>query len=207
MIVSELDLEIKRELVSQAMLLARPAPRNKCARLRKQWEARDGRDFLPLDEEGEWVLGTKPLRTELTRCDAPAEQCPAFIPLDFKELAAPRCLQYAQAHLALYRWWVKSCGQGKASLGQEKVLRLLEKKGLLGAGESNLFPDRVAGQLWLSKMWRDMSDGTFGLNIPQFIELAGKIGRLLSGFDAEDVEGCSHISGVLAYMAAGLCSD
>lgn len=208
LVTSELDLEIKRELVSQAMLLARPAPRNKCTRLRRLWEPRqpEVKDFLPLDEDGTWSLPGRPQRSEAARRDAP-EQCPAFMPLDFQELAASKVLDYSQAHLALFRWWAKSCGQGKHSLGQEKVLRLLERKGLVSSGEGSLFHDRVNAQLWLSKMWRDMSDGTFGLNIPQFIELAGKIGRMLAGFDADDVEGFSHISGVLTYMAKGLCSD
>jgi len=206
MVLSELDLEIKRELISQAMLLVRPAPRNKTARLKRQWVPREGRDFIPLDDDGNWTLQGGAGRTEQARRDAP-ERCPAFVPLEFEELGAPACLQYAQAHLTLYRWWVKSCGQGKHSLGQEKVLRLLERKGLVGTGAGELFHDRVTAQLWLSKVWRDMSDGTFGLNIPQFIELAGKIGRMLSGFETDDVDGLSHIGGVLAYMAHGLCSD
>lgn len=206
MVVSELDLEIKRELVSQTLLLTRPAPRNKTARLRKTWAPRDGKDYLPLDENGAWTLPDRPARTEQQRPDAP-ERCPAFMQLDFEELAAPRCWEYAQAHLLLYRWWVKACGQGKQSMGQEKIMRLFERKGLVGAGEGTLFRDRVSAQLWLSKIFRDMSDGSFGLNIPQFIELAGKIGRMLLGFDADDVDGISHISGVLAYMSHGLCSD
>lgn len=206
MVVSELDLEIKRELVSQTLLLTRPAPRNKTARLRKTWAPRDGKDYLPLDENGAWTLPDRPARTEQQRPDAP-ERCPAFMQLDFEELATPRCWEYAQAHLLLYRWWVKACGQGKQSMGQEKIMRLFERKGLVGAGEGTLFRDRVSAQLWLSKIFRDMSDGSFGLNIPQFIELAGKIGRMLLGFDADDVDGISHISGVLAYMSHGLCSD
>lgn len=203
LVVSELDLEIKRELVSQTLLLTRPAPRNKTARLRRTWEPRDGKDYLPLDEDGAWTLPNRPQRTEQKRPDAP-ERCPAFMQLDFQELAAPKCWEYAQAHLLLYRWWAKSCGQGK-QMGQEKIMRLFERKGLVGAGEGTLFRDRVSAQLWLSKIFRDMSDGSFGLNIPQFIELAGKIGRMLSGFDADDDDGISHISGVLAYMSNGLC--
>merc|ERR1719498_810672 len=114
--------------------------------------------------------------------------------LNLDELAAPRCVEYARAHLSLYRWWVRSCRQGKNTLGQEKVLRQLDRKGFVGSSEGSLFHDRVSAQLWLSKMWRDMADG-FGLNIPQFIELAGKIGRMSLGYDADDVEGLSHISG------------
>lgn len=207
LVVSELDLEIKRELVSQTLLLTRPAPRNKTARLRRTWEPRHGTDFLPLDDHGAWTLPDRPARTEQQRPDAP-DRSPGFMHLDFEELAAPRCWEYAQAHLLLYRWWAKSCGQGKQSMGQEKMMRLFERKGLVGAGGlPYIFHDRVSAQLWLSKMFRDMSDGSFGLNIPQFIELAGKIGRMLLGFDADDVDGISHISGVLAYMSHGLCSD
>lgn len=206
LVLSELDLEIKRELISQAFLLVRPAPRNKTARLKRMWAPRDGTDYLPLDDNGHWILPGGPTRSEAARPDAP-ERCPAFMPLDFQEMAAPACLNYAQAHLSLYRWWVKSCGQGKHSLGQEKILRLLDHKGLVGNGEGTLFHDRVNAQLWLSKMWRELADGAHGLNIPQFIELAGRIGRMLSGFDADDAEGMSHIGGVLAYIAHGLCSD
>jgi len=52
-----------------------------------------------------------------------------------------------------------------------------------------------------------MTDGNYGLNLPQFVELAGKVGRMLEGFDPEDVEAVSHFSGVLQYMGRGLCSE
>lgn len=206
MVMSELDLEIKRELVSQALLLSRPAPRNKTLRLRKQWEPRDGNHFLPLDDDGRWTLPGRPPRTEVARQDAP-ERCPALVPIDFEESAAPRALEFSQAHLHLYRWWARSCGQGKNTLGQEKVLRQLERNGLVGSGAGQIFPDRVSAQLWLSKQWRDLADGAYGLNVPQFMELAGKIGRMLTGIDADDVDGLSHISGILEYMAHGLGTD
>lgn len=206
MVMSELDLEIKRELVSQALLLARPAPKFKTARLKRQWVQRESTDFIPLDDNGQWSLPGQPLRTEAARPDAP-DRCPAFVALDFEELASPRVLEYAQAHLQLYRWWVKTCGQGKNSLGQEKVMRLLERKGFVGSAVKCLFPDRVTAQLWLSKLWREMTEGNFGLNVPQFIDFAGRVGRMLLGMDSDDSESLSHISGILEYVAQGLCSD
>jgi len=206
-VTSELDLEIKRELVTQAMLLARPAPRNKTSRLKKQWEPRSSSELIPLSDTGVWMLPGRPLKTEAVRPDAP-DRCPALVALDFASLAAPKVLEYARAHLSLYRWWSKSCGQGKNTLGQEKLMRQLERRGCIGGKEEDsLFPDRVTAQLWLSKKWRDMTDGNYGLNLPQFVELAGKVGRMLEGFDPEDVEAVSHFSGVLQYMGRGLCSE
>merc|ERR1719401_984224 len=187
MVFCELDLEIKRELVSQAFLLARPAPKFKTARLKRQWvpretERNEASALIPLGDDGQWCLPGKPLRTEARRPDAP-DRCPAFVTLDFEELASPRVLEYAQAHLQLYRWWVKSCGQGKNSLGQEKVMRLLERKGYVGSSVRCLFPDRVTAQLWLSKLWREMTEGNFGLNVPQFIDFAGRLGCRMLGMD------------------------
>jgi len=207
-ITSELDLEIKRELVCQALVLARPAPQNKTVRLRKQWEPREGRDhLLPLDDSGEWVLPTRPCSIESARPDAP-ERCPALEALDFAKSAAPEVTEYAEAHLQLYRCWARSCGQEKESLGQLQLLKLVERGGLVGPGA--LFQDRVAAQLWVSRVWRDLAEGAYGLNLPKFVHLAGRIGRMLlegTQADADDGDGGQGLrAGAMEFVGRGLCS-
>eukprot|EP00930_Biecheleria_cincta_P007116 TRINITY_DN108263_c0_g1_i1.p1 TRINITY_DN108263_c0_g1~~TRINITY_DN108263_c0_g1_i1.p1 ORF type:complete len:1395 (+),score=287.84 TRINITY_DN108263_c0_g1_i1:116-4300(+) len=183
--VSELDLLIKRELVAQVLLLVRPAPHNKASRLKRAWQTTnkeksgDKMELVALDDDGRWVMPSRrPTRAEQFRWDAP-DRCPAFEPIDFEELAAPEVMEFARSHLQLYRWWQKSCGQGRDSLGQAQSLRMLEKCSLVGNVEGALFPDRVAAQLWLSKAWRDLASGNFGLNLPQFLQLASRLGVLL----------------------------
>merc|ERR1712060_58101 len=91
---------------------------------------------------------------------------------------APDVLEYAKIHLALYRSFVKGCGAGRDSLGQAQVLKMVEKAGLIGDSQA-LWQDRVSSQLWLSRVWRELAPGVFGLNLPQFVVLAGRIGRML----------------------------
>eukprot|EP00931_Biecheleriopsis_adriatica_P102914 TRINITY_DN77817_c0_g1_i1.p1 TRINITY_DN77817_c0_g1~~TRINITY_DN77817_c0_g1_i1.p1 ORF type:complete len:1398 (-),score=286.85 TRINITY_DN77817_c0_g1_i1:2-4168(-) len=205
-VVSELDLVIKRELVAQALLLVRPAPHNKCARLKRAWTARGKNDLVALDDEGNWKLSGKPTRSEAVRTDAP-DRCPALEPIDFDELAAPEVFEFAKVHLALYRWWAKSCSQGRDSIGQAQVLRMLEKCFLVGC-DGALFPDRVSAQLWLSRIWRDLASGNFGLNLPQFIQLAGKLGVMLLGDEAaqEEVSRPHHVPGILEFWRRSLSS-
>jgi len=212
-VTSELDLEIKRELVVQALLLTRPAPQNKVARLKKQWKPRGAGEIIALDDEGKWALSQKATKAETVRPDAP-ERCPALEPIDFEDLVAPEVWEYAQAHLSLYRWWVRSCGNGRDSLGQAQVQRLLEKSGLIGESGGAVFPDRISCQLWLSRVWRELAPGAFGLNLPQFVLLCGRIGQMLEGTpkpDEDDDDDCapssrqSHLKGVLAFTRKGLC--
>lgn len=206
-VVSELDLEIKRELVVQALLLAKPAPQNKTSRLRKQWEPRNvdvcPRDIVPLNDEGRWQLPGNAKRAEAVRPDEPS-RCPALEALEFHRLVAPRVWEYMEAHLALFRCWSKGCGQGREQLGQAQVLRLLERGGLVGAG--CIFSDRVSAQLWLSRMWRDIAGGTFGLSLPQYVILVGKIGQMLAG-DTDGEGSVSPIAGVLECVSRGVFSD
>mmetsp|Transcript_57260 Transcript_57260/g.145428 ORF Transcript_57260/g.145428 Transcript_57260/m.145428 type:complete len:991 (+) Transcript_57260:454-3426(+) len=215
-VTSELDLEIKRELVVQALLLTRPAPQNKAARLKKQWKPRTDSAVIGLNDEGGWALGGKATRAEAVRPDAP-ERCPALEPLDFEDLAAPEVFEYSNAHLQLYRWFVRACGNSRDSLGQAQVQRLLERNGLVGDQSGALFPDRVTAQLWLSRVWRELAPGNYGLNLPQLVTLAGRIGHMLedsagaadmaSGSDTEEPPPKpSHIMGVLAFFRRGLCN-
>lgn len=205
-VTSELDLEIKRELVCQALVLAHPAPQNKTTRLRRQWEPRDKELLLPLDDNGAWVLPGRPLPIEAVRPDAP-ERCPALEAIDFPTMAAAEVTEYAEAHLTLYRCWSRSCGQGKESLGQLQLLKLLERGGLVGPGA--LFADRVSAQLWVSRVWRDVAEGAYGLNLPKFVHLAGRIGNmLLEGMraDAEEPTGARLRAGAVEFVSRGLCS-
>lgn len=186
-VTSELDLEIKRELISQALMVSRPAPQNKTVRLKKLWE-KDPRveDLVPLDDNGAWVLPGKQMRACAVRGDAP-DRCPALETLDFEALAAPEVMEYAKAHLALYRCWVRSCGQGKGTLGQAQMLRLMERVSMVGHG--CVFADRIGAQLWVSRMWRDIAPGSFGVNLPQFVTMASKLGRMLNGIPDAEKEG------------------
>eukprot|EP00928_Gymnodinium_smaydae_P045553 TRINITY_DN30359_c0_g1_i1.p1 TRINITY_DN30359_c0_g1~~TRINITY_DN30359_c0_g1_i1.p1 ORF type:complete len:785 (+),score=170.24 TRINITY_DN30359_c0_g1_i1:301-2655(+) len=210
-VTSELDLEVKRELVHQALLVAHPAPQAKALRMRRRWlqelkaGPKGGRGLIPLDDDGEWVLPGRPTRAEAVRPDAPA-RCPALDALDCEVLAAEGVNAYARSHLAAYRCWVRSCGQSQDTLGQVQMLKLLERGGMIGAGAS--FPDRVAAQLWLSREWRDVALGAFGVTFPQFVALLSRLGRRLVGSgEAKEEEGeePSHIESIEAIMATGLC--
>lgn len=206
-VVSELDLEIKRELVVQALLLARPAPLNKTTRLKKQWRARNitSDNIVPLTDQGTWALGGKPTRAEGVRQDAP-DRCPALEAINFEALAAPEVLEYAKSHLLLYRLWTRGCGTGRDSLGQAQVMKMFEKGGLVGDGNS-LWSDRVTAQLWLSRVWRELAPGVFGLTLPQFVTLAGRIGRMLQSggvaVDQEPLPSKPFIPGVLEFTRRG----
>jgi len=213
---SELDLEVKRELVCQALLLPKPAPQTKVARLRRQWqegEPRSGQlDAVPLDDGGAWVAVARPMRAEAVRPDAP-ERCPAMEALDFEALAAAEVAEYAQAHLALYRCWRRSCGASQDTLGQERMLKLIERGSLIGAG--GLFPDKVTAQIWFSRIWRDVAEGAFGLRLHQFVRLVGRLGRMLAegpaalaaDAAAEDADGSRRIEGVLEFVRRGLADE
>lgn len=202
-VTSELDLEIKRSLVIQALLLAKPASQVKVARLRKLWrqEGPSSQETLPLDDSGIWVLPTKPSKAEKLCPDAEPETCPAFEVLDLPSLASGEVVEYAEFHLQLYRLWGRACGLSQDSLGQAGLLKLLERAGLIGS--TGLFPDRVSGQLWLARVWRDATDGNFGLSLPQFVLVAGRLGRLLlagcTDPEPSEEDGPSQIQGVEAF--------
>eukprot|EP00927_Polykrikos_kofoidii_P030196 TRINITY_DN26020_c0_g1_i1.p1 TRINITY_DN26020_c0_g1~~TRINITY_DN26020_c0_g1_i1.p1 ORF type:complete len:1011 (+),score=158.42 TRINITY_DN26020_c0_g1_i1:300-3035(+) len=202
---SELDLEIKRNLISHAFMLSKPAPQNKTVRLKRLWDT-DGRveDFVPLDDSGKWALSGKQPKAAAVRSDAP-DRCPALEIVDFASLAEPQVVRYARAHLALYRMWTRNCGQGRDSLGQPQMLRLMERLNLVGQGA--LFSDRIAAQLWLSRMWREVASGAYGLNLPQFVGLVGRLGRMILGIsEAEgEVDPQTQRSGMLEIASrAGL---
>jgi len=211
-VVSELDLEIKRELVCQALLLANPAPQSKVARLRQRWlrEEQPLLEIVPLDDTAQCVpFGRKRSPAEAIRPDAAVDKCPALEILDFEALVAPDVTQYARAHLTLYRCWCRNCGQNQDTLGQAQMLRLIERGGLTAPG--SLWPDKVAAQLWLTRVWRGLSEGAFGLNLTQFVVMAGWIGQMLAGeiaphaTELELENGPSRISGVLEFVSHGLC--
>eukprot|EP00933_Yihiella_yeosuensis_P042643 TRINITY_DN3728_c0_g1_i11.p1 TRINITY_DN3728_c0_g1~~TRINITY_DN3728_c0_g1_i11.p1 ORF type:complete len:741 (-),score=134.00 TRINITY_DN3728_c0_g1_i11:254-2476(-) len=176
--VSELDLLIKRELVAQALLLVRPAPQNKTNRLKRQWVPRDKGDIVPLNDDGSWALSGKQKRSEAVRDDAP-DRCPGMEPVEFDDAADPEVVEFAKYHLLLYRCWLKHCGSGHQTLSQAQILRLFEKGLLIGEGAGSLFPDRITGQLWISRTWRVLAEGNFGLNFAQFTDLAGRVGDML----------------------------
>lgn len=203
MVTSPIDLEIKRELIAQALLLARPAPQSKVARLRKQWAADplSPLDVSPLADDGDWWAQNDipaDARPEV-RSDAPG-RCPALEVLDTEELVLPDVAEYAQAHLALYRIWLRGCGASQDSMGQAQLMKLLERRGFVGPGM--LFSDRVAAQLWLSKTWRVAAEGAFGLDFVQFVCVCGRLGDLLAGDGAgRDATATGpSISGLLEFM-------
>lgn len=207
-ITSPLDLEIKRELVAQALLLARPAPMVKVSRLRKQWltDVPSLREVAPLDDAGEWVkVVPEELRPEV-RSDAP-ERCPALEALDFEGLVTPDVLEYSRSHLALYRAWFQGCGPAQSTLGQAQLVKLLERRGFVGP--KLLFQERLAAQLWLTKIWRSVADGAFGLDFVQFVHVVGRIGDLLLAGDEAAEAGAaaeSHalsVRGVLEFTRRG----
>lgn len=201
--VAELDLAVKRELICQAMSVAKPAPGRKAERLKRRWQKlnRHGRGSeIPLDDSGEWTLSSRQAKVETIRPDAP-NQCPALDELDFDALAADQVSEYASAHLMLYRHWYRACGASQDTLGQAPALKILERAGLLGPNGS--FPDRLAAQLWLSREWRGLTNGEFGLTFPQFIVFAGKIGcRRLGEDGGNEDDGPSHVDGLLAFEGA-----
>lgn len=210
-ITSELDLEIKRELVSQALLISRPAPQIKVSKMRKIWnQEQHAPEAVPLDDSGTWLPPQRQSRMEAVRADAP-ERCPALEALDFDVLAASEVCEYAHSHLALWRCWRRNCGTSQDTLGQAQMLKILERSNLVGNAGDAVFPDKVAAQLWLLRVWRKASDGAFGLRLPQFVELIGKLGcMLLSGGLAADEdlsEASEHgrIEGVLEFVRRGLC--
>lgn len=205
MVTSPLDLAIKKQLIAQALLLAKPAPQAKVSRLRKQWfsEDQDCAEAIPLDDEGEWVRTDLPAdaRPEV-RLDAP-ERCPCLEELDFEALVIPDVREYARAHFDLYRSWVKSCGPGQSTLGQAQMLKLLERRGFVGPGL--LFGERLAAQLWLTKVWRVAAESAFGLDLGQFVRLASRLGLLLRGEDEKDGADIDKVAvgGVLEFVRAG----
>eukprot|EP00933_Yihiella_yeosuensis_P056049 TRINITY_DN55025_c0_g1_i1.p1 TRINITY_DN55025_c0_g1~~TRINITY_DN55025_c0_g1_i1.p1 ORF type:complete len:230 (-),score=46.12 TRINITY_DN55025_c0_g1_i1:29-718(-) len=221
--VSELDLAVKRELVCQALLLSKPAPQSKVLKLRKKWKSESGRfvpDVIPLDDSGQWVLPVKQTSLEAVRPDSVVDNCPALESLDFSELAAPMVLEYSHAHMAMYRCWRRSTALSQDTLGQAQFLKLLDRcGGIIGAGE--LFPDKVAAQLWLTRIWREAAEGNFGLSLPQFVDLASELGRLLLGgkpmlpasaasaalSQDEDDDNPSKMAGLLEIVSRGLCGS
>jgi len=200
MVTSPLDLEIKRELVAQALLLAKPAPQNKVSRLRKQWMSEDAEahESVPLNDKGTWI-SAKATHPEV-RHDAP-ERCPCLEALDFEDLVIPEVSEYARAHFDLYRIWLRSCGPGQSSVGQAQMLKLLERRGLVGAGQ--LFAERIEAQLWLTKVWRTAADGAFGLDLPQFVRIASWLGAMMRGEEVEVQSERAPVSGLLEFVRSG----
>jgi len=201
MVTSPIDLAIKKELISQALLLAKPAPSGKVARLRKQWfnADQDHAETIPLDDEGELV---RPDLTMEVRADAP-ERCPCLEALDFDDLVIPDVTEYARAHYALYRIWVRSCGPGQSTLGQAQMQKLLERRGFVGS--DLLFEDRLTAQLWLTKVWRVAAEGAFGLDLFQFVRLASRVGLMLRDGEAADGADFENVAvgGVLEFVRRG----
>jgi hypothetical protein len=202
MVTSPLDLEIKRELVAQALLLVRPAPQNKITRLRRV----TADDTIPLDDEGAWAQAETPdeTRPEI-RSDAP-ERCPALEALDFGTLVVPDVAEFAQAHYALYRVWCRHCAPAQETVGQGQMMKLFERRNFVGP--DRLFPDRIAAQLWLTKLWRIAADGAFGVDFKQFVYVVGRMGCLLLHDDGvpEAVSAeplCASIRGVLEFVRHG----
>jgi len=207
-VVSELDLQVKRELVAQAMSVACPAPQSKVIRMKKMWHQRrigssgvpPVTEHVPLDDSGTWLPSAKQSKSEAVRPDMP-NRCPALEVVDCATMAAASVTEYAQAHLVLYRLWRQTCGR-QETLGPAPALKLLERMGLVQAG--SLFQDRVTGQLWLSKAWREAAGAAFGLNLPQFVSMAGRLGKMMLNGGAEvtdDDEGPSHVQGVMEFVS------
>lgn len=111
--VSELDLAVKAELISQALLCANPLPHGKALRRRIAWfeemSAGCGRSRLtvcpttdepiPLDDDGNPIhegISMAPMRPDQPRL------CPALQELDFTNHAA---YAYVRAHVGAYRIW------------------------------------------------------------------------------------------------------
>jgi len=212
MVSSPLDLEIKRELIAQTLLLARPAPQSKVFKLRNQWcgeAAPDPQELepLPLDDSGDLVTnGSRAAASDYpaVRPDAPG-RCPAMEPLDFGELVAPDVVNYAKAHLALYRLWAKSCGPGQSTLGQVPLEKIIDRRGFVGSGRP--FTDKIHVQLWLTRKWRDFAAGSFGLDFQQFVQVAGCLGSMLGNAGvapatdaAEQPDSCMLLRGVLDFV-------
>jgi len=87
---------------------------------------------------------------------------------------------------------------------------VLVNGGHTGEHHSNYPPAPVTAQLWISRVWRDMTGGAFGLNLPQFVGFARRIGQLLLGSaDTDDGEedSPSHLECVLEFVSRGLCGN
>jgi len=208
MVISPLDLEIKRELIAQALLLSKPAPMCKVARLRKQWfcEEQGISENIPLDDDGAWLQTECPQKTfPEIRHDAP-DRCPCLEQIDFHELVIPEVGEYARAHFALYRAWVRACGPQQSTVGQAQMLKLLERRGFVGQGQ--LFADRIAVQLWLTRVWKVAADNAFGLDLRQFVRLSSRLGVMLRGEGADGPEAAADldkviVGGVLEFVRRG----
>eukprot|EP00931_Biecheleriopsis_adriatica_P096163 TRINITY_DN6980_c0_g1_i1.p1 TRINITY_DN6980_c0_g1~~TRINITY_DN6980_c0_g1_i1.p1 ORF type:complete len:792 (-),score=155.59 TRINITY_DN6980_c0_g1_i1:199-2574(-) len=209
--VSELDLEIKRTLVCQALLLAKPASQAKVARLRKRWRAEgpSSMETLPLDDDGVWVLATRPSPAEKLCPDALPESCPALEALDFADLSADTAAEYVKAHLELCRCWSKACGSNQDTVSQASVLKLLQNAGMFG--QTSLFSNRVSCQLWLTRVWREASEGGFGLTLPEFVAVAGRLGGMLlagcTDSELDEADRPSHFQGVQEFVDQVVRSD
>jgi hypothetical protein len=109
--VSELDLAIKSELISQALLLVNPLRHRLALQGRIAWLEETGGsrripmgmtpsvdEAIPLDDDGRPVESGTNL---IPRPDRP-DKCPALCPLDFERQPA---FSYVQNHLQAYRIW------------------------------------------------------------------------------------------------------
>ncbi|CAJ1351123.1 unnamed protein product [Effrenium voratum] len=198
MVQNPLDVAIKKELVAQALLLARPALQSKVQRLRKQWleETPSIPDPVPLDDEGAWAKAdlAEELQTEV-RQDAPSRS-PGLVALD---LAAAPAADFAAQHLALYRAFARSCGPSQA-VGQGQVLKLLERGGFIG--EEAVFKDKIVCQLWLTKIWRLVVENSYGLGFAEFLRVLGLVGDLADSEPGAEIpaEQGYSIGGIMRYM-------
>lgn len=183
--VSELDLAVKAELISQALLCANPPPHGACLRKRLAWLDALGSfskvhgasppvdEPLPLDDDGELVSGVT-ATTAAPRPDRPG-RCPALRPLDFD--AHPAAMSYVRTHLRAYRVWRHYAFQPPGSLplrhqsqrrylgfGRHQFRALCEAAGLVGPGGSPgaaedgpCWPDRATAELFVTRVLRGVS--------------------------------------------------
>merc|ERR1712242_205693 len=112
-------------------MLVNPATRNTVKRVSKEEAGRqmvDRREWIPLDDEGDWALPGPP-RANALRPDV-LEGSPAMAEIDFKGLTYPEVREFASAHLLICRWWLELCGDEQL-LAPDKIREWLVSGGVL----------------------------------------------------------------------------
>jgi len=212
--VSELDLAVKAELISQALLVSNPLRHRSALHGRIAWlevmhvsRSMPGGfsppvdEPIPLDDNGKLVYDNAAL--VLPRPDRP-DKCPALQPLDFQRHPA---FAYVMNQLLAYRIWrhfafnppgSTALREGQAyrryhGFGRQQFRQFCEATELVARdcdrGQSfsmYCWPDRAAAELFWSRCGAE--EGQMALDFPRFLRrIVLPVGEALMGNFADDV--------------------